>query len=384
MTDPVSTPLPALRITIQEFAGAVGDFGTIIPLVVGIALVTGMNAGYILLFFGAWFILTGLYYRLPVPIEPMKAIAVAAIATGLSTGQIFAAGLFLGFLFLFLGTGNWMERIQRRVPPSVVRGIQLGLALLLFRTAGEYLIGDPVFFAIGVGIIVVFMVLSRYHGVPDLSALVVLGLGFGIGFILNGIPSIQLLPPPSFTIPVPSEIYYALTVLVLPQAILTITNAILATSFLIADLFSQEVRPRTLSRTIGLMNIVSVPFGGFPMCHGAGGLAGQYRYGARTGGANIIAGMIFLLIAFFFGSPGFLGIISGGFFGALLVFVGIELGEVSLKTDSWLVTGVIGVLSLISSMTVAFIAGMAIAYGVPLIKKHLHPRHDIQQEDRRQ
>ncbi len=360
-----------MRVTVNEFSGALGDFGTIIPLVVGISLVSGMNAGYILLFFGAWFILTGLYYRLPVPIEPMKAIAVAAIATGLSTGQVLAAGLFLGFLFLFLGTGNWMERIQRRIPPSVIRGIQLGLALLLFRTAGEYMIGDPVFFAVGVGIIAAFMVVSRYRGVPDLSALVVLGLGFGIGFFTSGIPAVQLLPPPSLVIPVPSEIYYALTVLVLPQAILTITNAILATSFLISDLFSQEVKPRTLSRTIGLMTLVSVPFGGFPMCHGAGGLAGQYRYGARTGAANVIAGIIFIVIAVFFGSPGFLGIISGGFFGALLVFVGIELGEVSLKTDSWLVTGAIGVLSLASSMTIAFVVGMGIAYAAPFVKTRL-------------
>lgn len=113
------------------------------------------------------------------------------------------------------------------------------------------------------------------------------------------------------------------------------------------------------------MNLTSVPFGGFPMCHGAGGLAGQYRYGARTGGANLLAGVIFLIIALFFGSPGFLGIIPDGFFGALLVFVGIELALVSLKTESRIVTGVVGILALVSSMTLAFVVGMVIAYLLP-------------------
>ena len=357
--------LPAIRVTVQELAGAVGDFGTIIPLVVGVAIVSGFNAGYILLFFGLWFIITGLYYRLPIPIEPMKAIAVVAIAEGLALGQVVAAGLFLGILFLFLGTGKWMEKLERWIPPAVIRGIQLGLALLLFRTSGDYLISDLLFFLIGIAIVIGFLIASKYRGIPDLSSLVVLVLAISVGIALNGIPQLELLPMPQLIIPTIPDLTFALTVLVLPQALLTITNAILATSFLAKDLFNQEVEPKKLSWTIGLMTLTSIPFGGFPMCHGAGGLAGQYRYGARTGGANILAGVIFLIIAVFFGSPGFLGIIPEGFFGALLVFVGIELALVSLKTDSRLVTGAVGIVALVSSMTVAFVVGMVIAYILP-------------------
>ena len=94
------------------------------------------------------------------------------------------------------------------------------------------------------------------------------------------------------------------------------------------------------------MNLTSVPFGGFPMCHGAGGLAGQYRYGARTGGANIYAGLIFIILALFFSSPQVLSIIAVGVLGALLVFVGIEMARHSLKTDSLALTCVIGILAL--------------------------------------
>jgi MFS superfamily sulfate permease-like transporter len=110
------------------------------------------------------------------------------------------------------------------------------------------------------------------------------------------------------------------------------------------------------------MNLTSVPFGGFPMCHGAGGLAGQHRYGARTGGANIFAGLIFLFLALFFSSPEVLSIIAIGVLGALLVFVGIEMARYSFRTDSIVITGIIGVLALLTSMTIAFIVGLVLAY----------------------
>jgi MFS superfamily sulfate permease-like transporter len=105
------------------------------------------------------------------------------------------------------------------------------------------------------------------------------------------------------------------------------------------------------------------------MCHGAGGLAGQYRYGARTGGANVYAGLIFIFLALFFSSPEILSIIAIGVLGALLVFVGIEMARHSLKTDSLLVTGSIGILALLTSMTLAFIIGLIIAYLLVWIRK---------------
>ena len=155
----------------------------------------------------------------------------------------------------------------------------------------------------------------------------------------------------------------------LPQVVLTITNAILATTLLTKDLFAREVPPKKFSTSVGLMNLFSVPLGGFHMCHGAGGLAGQYRYGARTGGANIYAGLIFLILALYFSSPRVLSIIAVGALGALLVFVGIEMSRHSLKTDSLPITVIIGILALISSMTVAFIVGMVVAFLLMVIRR---------------
>ena len=358
----VEEGLPKIRFTLLEIAGSLGDFGTIIPLILAVGLVSDVNPRYILLFFGIWFILTGLYYRLPIPLEPMKAIAVIVISGSIGSGEIAAAGIILGVLFLVLGYGPLFAVIERHVPQSVVRGIQLGLALLLLKASVDFVFKDPFFFGIGIAIILGFIIISRYRSVPDLSSLVAIGVGVIGGLVMYGIPPLSLIPPPQFIIPIAPDFVAGLYSLVLPQSVLTIANAILATSLLTKDLFGKDVPPKRLSTTIGLMNLTSVPFGGFPMCHGAGGLAGQFRYGARTGGANIFAGCIFLILALFFSSPEVLSIVAVGVLGALLVFVGIEMGKHSLRTESLPVTILTGVLALIISMTVAFLIGIAAAY----------------------
>jgi len=374
VTDEQSIPL---RFTISEFAGSLGDFGTIIPLILAVALVSDVNPRYILLFFGVWFILTGLYYRLPIPLEPMKAIAVIVIAGGIGSGEIAAAGLILGVIFLVLGYGRCFSVIEKWVPQSVVRGIQLGLALLLFKASIDFVITDSIFFVIGIAVIMVFILFVRYRDIPDLSSICVIAVGVIGGIILHGIPPLSLIPPPALVIPVPTDFPSALSTLVLPQVVLTIANAILATSLLTKDLFEKDVPPKTLSTTIGLMNIVSVPFGGFPMCHGAGGLAGQYRYGARTGGASIIAGLIFILLALFFSSPQVLSIVAVGVLGALLVFLGVQLARHSIRTDSLFITGLIGLLAIAVFMTVAFIVGLIAAYLLAGIKKKPVPKDPV-------
>ena len=352
-----------MKFSLSELAGAFGDFGTIIPLIVAVALVTTMNIGAMLLFFGIWYLITGYYYGLPIPIEPMKAIAVIVIAERLGAGEIAAAGLILGVLFLLMSYGPLLLWLESAIPVAVVRGIQLGLALLLIRTSTGFIISDPLFSATGIAVVLVFLVITLYRDrIPDLSALIIIMAGVAAGIVINGLPQMQMLTFPALVIPSPADYVNAIYALVPAQALLTVINAILATALLAKDLFKREVPAPHLSRSIGIMNLISVPLGGFPMCHGAGGLAGQYRYGARTGAANIFAGLIFIAIALFFASADILTLIPVGFFGALLLFVAIEMGKHSLKTESLPVTILIGVLALVSSMTVAFLIGIAAAY----------------------
>ncbi len=143
---------------------------------------------------------------------------------------------------------------------------------------------------------------------------------------------------------------------------LTLGNAALATSLLIDDLFKQKVPEKKLIKSMGVMCLVSCPFGGFPMCHGAGGLAAQYRFGARTGGSNIISGVILLIVALLFASPELVHIIPFGSLGALLFFSGISLGKSALKTEGVFITLTTGLLALFLGITFAFALMMGVYY----------------------
>ena len=355
---------PDFRFNLQEIAGAVGDYGTLIPIVLGMALVSDINLGPVLLCFSAWYIITGIYYRMPVPVEPMKAIGAIVIAERLSGGAIAASGILLGVFFLALGSVRGMKSLQERVPHNVIRGIQMGLALILARTAIGFITEDYGTAIICLGIVFCFLVIRRFRGIPDISAIVVLLLGVAVGLARSGFPQITLTRLPLMNIPTAREFLKGSWSLALPQVPLTITNAILATTLLMKDLVNRDVKPDSLSKSIGLMNLTSAAVGGIPMCHGAGGLAAQYRFGARTGGSNIISGLILLPIGLFFAGPEFIAAIPVGVFGALLVFVAIEIGRHSWKTDSPLTTAIVAVLALVLNMSVGFIVGMAVAYAL--------------------
>lgn len=355
--------LQRVPFLLSEIAGAFGDFGTIIPLILTVAVVCHLPLSPILLFFGIWFIATGIIYRLPLPVEPMKAIAAVAIAEQLGAGEIAAAGLILGCIFLLISSERVMGFLGRVIPEAVLRGIQVSLALLLAKTALGYIAGDLTVFALAFGIILIGLFVSWRRWFPDISAIVVVFLGILIGIILHGFPGFQVSGFPALVIPAPADFTSALTDLVPAQAILTVTNAVLATALLAKDLFRQEVPPKKLSRVIGIMNLTSAPFGGFPMCHGSNGLAGQYRFGARTGLASIIAGAVFLVLALFFASSAMLTLIPFGIFGALLLFTAFELGKHGLRRESWALAIFMGIVTLASSLTVAFALGMIVVYG---------------------
>lgn len=344
---------------LNEAAGAVGNFGTVLPLLFGVVLATGIAPGPALLFFGLWYMVAGLVYRQPIPIEPMKTVAVVAIAGQATAGEVVAGGLVLGALFLGLGLAGWIDPIVARIPVPVTRGVQLGLALLLARSAVLYGIADPVLAIAGLAIVGAFMLVRRRWAIPDLSAILILVLGIALGVMAGGVPA-PALPLPYPVFPSAADWVPALLVLVLPQAVLTLTNSIAATELLARDLLPRAPSAGLLSKMIGAMCLVAVPLGGIPMCHGAGGLAAQYRFGARTGWSNAIAGVVLVLIAVFASSEGAVALFPTGLLAALLLVVALEMGRAGLRTDAPIPTVVVALVSLVTSLTVGFVVGWAV------------------------
>lgn len=210
---------------------------------------------------------------------------------------------------------------------------------------------------------------KRFFKVPDISAVIVLFIGLSLGLYKSGFPEITILTLPSLVLPDLKEFTDGLWRLSIPQIPLTITNSILSVSLLTMDLFNKKIDTDKLSKSVGVMNILTTPLGGFPMCHGAGGLAAHYRFGARTGGSNIINGVMLIVIALFFSGSGFINLIPMAVFGSLMIFVAVELARHAIKTDSFVVTGAMAILVLFFNMTVGFVVGMVLAHFVLWLRR---------------
>lgn len=314
-----------LRFDRHEFSGAFGDIGTDLPLIAGILLATGLDPAGVFIAFGLAQIASGVLYGLPMPVQPLKAMAVVVIAGQATGAQLQLAGLMIGALMLLLAFSGLLDRLQKLIPVLVVRGIQAGLGLALARTSLGLTSREGTWGLVAAGVAVALLVWLRGHRHFP-GALVVVGAGalwaafaridwavLGEGFGL-------VLPTPA-TLPW-DQWAAALTLLVLPQVPLSLSNSVIATQRTVADLFPEKpVTLRGIGRTYGVINLLSPWLGGIPMCHGCGGLAGYYALGARTGGSVVIYGSLYLLVGALF---------SGAFQEALRAFPAPVLGAVLL------------------------------------------------------
>ena len=157
---------------------------------------------------------------------------------------------------------------------------------------------------------------------------------------------------------------------------MTVGNAVIAQADLTREYFGEEAAKRSslrgLALSMGLADLVCPMMGAMPLCHGAGGLAAHYRFGARTGGSNIMIGALFIILAVAFGVIGIslLSAIPNAALGVLLLFAGLELAllirDVTDKVDLSIAIFIAGIGLATTNMSIAVGAGIVIAY---LIKR---------------
>jgi len=286
-----------VRFYLHEFSGALGDLGTFLPLSIALAVTCGMDFGVILVFAGIMNIITGWIFRQPIPVQPMKAIAAVAIAEGFTPGVISSAGMAVGAVVLALALTGGVSWCVRVVPRSVVLGIQAGVGVKLAWTGVQWLGGLPVVgtdsIAVAVIVGVIILLFARRRR-PVLLYIILAGFGLlwighpdaFTGWSLSG-------PRLSSAVPTAHEAWLGVTHGALPQLPLTLLNSVIALSALSAEYFPDRgVNPKRVAVSVGAMNLLTIPFGAMPMCHGAGGLAAQYRFGARTGASVIMLGAL--------------------------------------------------------------------------------------------
>lgn len=371
-----------------ELAGAFGDLGTLLPIVVAMIFINKLSSSSVFLAFGLFYLVAGLYYRLPIPVQPLKAVGAISIAYPaiITEPVISAAGIIFGIFLLVLSLTGTIDRIAKLFSQAVVRGIQLTLGLIFLKKGIELIINKELFITglpgkmaeypvnLLIGIIVFILVLLLLDNKRFPAALVALFIGILSGMLLGGAEQLQLsFGPTEMRLIIPSldNLWTALILLILPQIPLTIGNACVGTADTCTTMFSgkpqlHKTKPGRFAFSMGIFNLPAGFLGAVPMCHGTGGLAAHYRFGARTGGAPIMIGLFFVVIALGFGELGFslLSAIPQSVLGVLLVFAGLELCPLlrSLKTNEeyFIALLIAGIAMAVPNMAWAFGIGIAV------------------------
>jgi MFS superfamily sulfate permease-like transporter len=357
------------RFDRSELAGAFGDLGTLVPFVVGYITVARLDPQGVLLGFGLLALATGLYFRTPMSVQPMKAIATVAVTQPhlVTPGVIFASAVVTGVFWLGMGVSGAVSWLAALTSRPVGRGIVLGLGLSFILEGVTFMNQGPLvalpavvltFFLLGLPRMPAMLVLLAYGGVAALSLDPTL-----VHALSNLGPSFRL---PSLHVPSLSwpEIVTGALVLAVPQMALTLGNAVIATADEHNALFPhRRISVRLLALDHGLMNLVAAPLGGVPMCRGAGGIAGHVRFGARTGGALVVLGALLLVGALFFADSAetvfrlfpvpVLGVIL--FFGGVELAVGLN-GETFSRSERTVLVVTAGIA--LWNMGVAYLAGL--------------------------
>jgi MFS superfamily sulfate permease-like transporter len=372
--DSVAHFLRGNRFDRMEWAGAFGDLGTLIPFVVAYLSMLSLDPFGVLFSFGIAMIACGLIYRTPFPVQPMKAVGAIATTQAAQTltvtaGAVYAAGLASGVIWLLLGVTGTAQRVARLVGRPVVVGIILGLGFG-FMLNGVKIMADNWWMG-GFALAATILLLGSQR-MPAMFLLLIFGAVCGIivdPTLAEQLAGLAIEPRlPTFALAGIgwNDLLIGTVFLALPQVPLTLGNAIIAITEENNQLFpDRPVTEQRVAVSTGLMNLGSAALGGIPMCHGAGGMAGHVRFGARTGGAPIILGTILVLLALFFsGSLGtLLRIFPPAILGVILFLTGAQLAlgacDISKDKSERFATVITAALS-IWNVGIAFIAGSAV------------------------
>jgi len=324
------------RFDLNEFAGAFGDLGTLVPFVAAYISVVKMDPGGILLAFGSALVVVGFVYRTPFPVQPMKAIGAAAITqtsqvAALTSSTVMGAGVVTGLIWLLLGATGLAPRLVRWVPRPALLGVVMGLGFSFMLEGIRMMAQSP---WIGAGLLALTLVLLARSRFPAMVALLAIGAVVALieqPALASELVAIRPSPHlPSFAWPTLSwnDLWVGAVFLALPQLPLTFGNAMISITEENNHLFpDRPVTERRVAFSTGLLNLWSSALGGIPMCHGAGGMAGHVQFGARTGGASIMLGALLLAVGLFLGDSVALlfRLFPPAVLGVILFLAGVQL-----------------------------------------------------------
>jgi SulP family sulfate permease len=378
-----------LRFDRAELAGALADLGVLVPIAVALIVTNGLSATAVLLPAGLLYVMAGFLYRVPAPVQPLKAFGAIAIAQGLGPPEIAAGALMMGGAFVVLGAFGWLDRVAKVFPIPIIRGVQLSVGLLLCQLAWHLTTAPPAAFIDhdaptwwlvgGAVVVAAAALLARRSNVSlILVALAAVGMVLAYHGPLTLGPSAVHFPELSI-----QAFMTASIALVLPQVPLTFANSCLATADAARTYFgsaADRVRPGRLALSLGIANLLAGGIGGMPVCHGAGGMTAHFSFGARTGGAPIMLGTVLLVLSLVIGAS--LAAVLAGFplpiLAALLAVSGVL--HMALLKDlqdpyHWALAIAVGVTGFMSNLAIALVGALLIWWAAKAVTDLRHRSH---------
>jgi SulP family sulfate permease len=377
------TPTPGssasleLRFDRQELSGAFADLGVFVPIAVALIVKNGLSATAVLLPAGLLYLTVAWLYRLPVPVQPLKAFGAIAIAAGIGRDGIAAGALLMGAIFIVLGASGLLDLAARVFPQPIIRGVQLSVGILFLQVAWGLVSAPPHPF-LDASVAPPFLVLAAV--VVALAAFLLRDRPIMLGLVLlGGLVALArhsggwTLGPTGLTFPHldPSTLATALVVLVVPQLPLTFANSCLATADAARVYFgerSSRVRPGRLAMSLGVADLLAGAISGMPVCHGAGGMTAHVAFGARSAAAPLTIGTVLVVLGVVFGA-GLAGLLAGfplPILAGLLATVGIL--HIALLRDlrgvsAWGLALLVGILGWLTNLTVSVGLGLLVWWG---------------------
>jgi SulP family sulfate permease len=363
------------RFGLAEWSGAVGDLGTLLPLAFALVVFNGFAVSSMFLLWGIVYIFVGIYYKIPLSVQPLKAMTVIAISLGLSVGFIASTSFFYGILLLFLSATGIIKWLQRWFSAALIRGIQFGIGLILAHKAIQLLLQNGLLLADQkaskemnlIILIVLFALIWIFQfrkRIPIALILIVISIPL-FGFLRGAIPQPTESPLISFSMPDVKILADAFILLIIPQLPLTLGNAMYAAADACHDFWpdrAQKATPVKLGYSIGIADTFIGLMGGFPICHGAGGIAAHKQFGGKTGGTVIIIGGILIVFALISPLSSLLFLIPVPLLAAMLLFDSgrmILLLKKSTTPAQLVIAILVGLISFLTrNLTIALIVGL--------------------------
>jgi SulP family sulfate permease len=362
-------PATGFKRAMWDISGAFGDIGVLLPLAIALIARNGFNPTVLFLMAGLFYIGSAWYFNITMPVQPLKAMSAIAIASGLSYTVINAGGILLGVILLLISMTGLSVWLGNLFPVSVVRGIQLGLGLILIKASLNLIGTDPLIASLAGFILIlsIFVVKS----VPALIPLLIIA----IGMVLKNSGGLVTGPVPfSAELPGQDSWWTAFNLLVLPQIALTFGNAIVATESAGNILYggrAKKLNLKNIPMSMAIANIVSGITGGAPMCHGSGGVTAHHKFGASSNRSGYIIGGTLIALALLFGNS-ILSIVTAfpkGILGILLCYVGIQhsffVKDILSDRMSVFIALTVAVTGfVVNNLTIGFLTGLVMHYSL--------------------